>query len=103
MPAGKACSQAAHAALMSFLAADDARRRDYHADGIGTKICLEVTDLPAILKFTRRADERGLPHFLVEDTGNNTTFGGIPTISALGIGPLYPHETEFLSRLPLYP
>jgi peptidyl-tRNA hydrolase len=103
MPAGKACSQAAHAALMTFLAADESRRKDYHADGIGTKICLEVADLTGLLKFARRADERGLPHFIVEDTGRNTTFGGVPTISALGIGPLYPNETEFLSRLPLCP
>ncbi len=103
MGTGKACSQAGHAALGTFMAADESRRVSYHADGLGTKICLEVFSLEKLLKYARLAKEKNLPHFIVEDTGRNTTFGGVPTISALGIGPLWPHETAFLKRLPLHP
>lgn len=103
MPAGKLASQAGHAFLGAFLLADEVRRRDYTADGPGTKICLRVTNLAALIVAYERARALGLPAALIEDTGRNTTFNGVPTLSALGIGPLYSHEAEFLRRYPLHP
>jgi peptidyl-tRNA hydrolase len=101
MHAGKAASQFGHAALGSFLKADSTRQQEYHRDGLGTKICLKARDLAELYLWQGWADKLGLPHFLVEDTGRNTTFGGLPTISALGIGPLYAHEAKGLSSLKL--
>jgi peptidyl-tRNA hydrolase len=102
MPAGKLASQAGHAFLGAFLLADPARRERYHAHGMGTKVCLRAATLPALLKACEAARSRGLPTFLVEDTGRNTTFNGVPTLSAVGIGPLSPPEAEFLRRYPLH-
>lgn len=102
MPAGKAASQAGHAFLGAFEAADGLRRYQYHQDGIGTKICLGVPDLASLEALKAKCVELELPHFLVEDSGRNTTFGGVTTISALGIGPLRPGETEFLRHLKLF-
>lgn len=103
MPIGKACSQAGHAYLMSFLAADAERQRRYHSDGLGTKICLEARSLDELLRAEAWAKSAGLPCSLITDTGNNTTFGGVATISALGIGPLSEAEARPLRRLQLLP
>lgn len=100
---GKAASQAGHAFLNAFMKADKDRQEQYHRDGIGTKVCLEARDLEDLHLWKGWAEKLDLPHFLVEDTGRNTTFGGLPTISALGIGPLYAHEAKGLSSLRLLP
>lgn len=101
MPQGKACSQAGHAYLMSFLAADETRRKAFHSDGLGTKICLSASSEQQLLELRDLAHSLSLPHYLVEDTGRNTTFGGVPTISALGIGPVLKAEVPFLKRYSL--
>lgn len=103
MPAGKLASQAGHAFLGAFLQASAERRHDYSAAGIGTKICLRVANLPALILAYERARALGLPAALIEDAGRNTTFNGVPTLSALGIGPIFSHEAEFLRRYPLHP
>lgn len=102
MPPGKLASQAGHAFLGAFSAASPERRAQYHRDGIGTKICLSVPDLPRLVAAYEQAIAEGLPAALIEDTGRNTTFGGIPTISAVGIGPLTKDEARFLRRFPLH-
>lgn len=103
MPIGKAASQAGHAYLESFVAADAARQAAYRADGLGTKICLTTPDLRKLLDLHAKVVARGLPCALIEDTGRNTTFGGVPTVSALGVGPLSAAEAKILRRLPLCP
>lgn len=103
MPPGKLASQAGHAFLGAFLLADPTRQREYHAHGLGTKICLEAASLAALLRAFERARALGLPAALIEDTGRNTTFNGVPTLSALGLGPLRSHEADFLRRYPLHP
>ena len=103
MPIGKACSQAGHAFIGSYLSASKDRQDTYHRDGIGTKVCLTVQSLDDLFIWQGWAKSLGLPHFLVEDTGRNTTFGGVPTISALGIGPLNDTEARGLRKLQLLP
>lgn len=103
MPPGKLASQAGHAFLGAFLQASVERQAEYSAPGIGTKICLRVINLTALLRAYDGARRVGLPTFLVEDTGRNTTFNGVPTLSAVGIGPIFSREAEFLKRFPLHP
>lgn len=102
MTVGKAASQASHAALYSYLSASDDRKQHFDRDGIGIKVCLRVKDEAAIKEWETWASDSGLPHYLVNDTGNNTHFKGVPTISALGIGPLYAEEAKQLKHLKLY-
>lgn len=102
MTVGKACSQASHAALYSYLQADQGRRAVFDKDGIGIKVCLRAPNEAALLEWRDWAEHLDLPHFLVNDTGSNTHFKGEPTISALGIGPLTPDEARHLRHLKLY-
>jgi peptidyl-tRNA hydrolase len=102
MPAGKLASQAGHAYLMSYLSASSCRQHLYTANGLGTKICLGVTNLPKLLSLYNKLQALKLPCYLVEDTGRNTTFNNIPTISTLGVGPVTSTEVKTLfKRLPL--
>lgn len=101
MPPGKLASQAGHAYVGSLLSANADRQREYHKDGIGTKICLVADSLDQLLKLCHKAKELGIPHTLIEDTGRNTTFGGVPTISAAGFGPIAKGEFPALKRLQL--
>lgn len=103
MPSGKLASQSGHAFVESFAVAEAWRQKEYRADGLGTKICLVVPSLAQLLRWAERVRRAGLPHALIEDTGRNTTFGGVPTVSALGVGPLRPDEALLLRRLPLFP
>lgn len=101
MPPGKLASQAGHAYLGAFLVAPPEVRTDYTADGIGTKICLRAKNLEQLHRAHHEAQVRGLPCVLIEDTGRNTTFGGVPTVSALGVGPLTADQAAFLRKFPL--
>lgn len=103
MSVGKAASQGGHAFLQAFMAADEDRRKAYHKDGLGTKICLSVKNLGQLMAVYRKSIELGLPCALIEDTGRNTTFNGVPTISAVGIGPLTAEEATVLRRIQLFP
>ena len=103
MPPGKLVSQAGHAFLEAYIRADSARQSAYRADGLGTKVCLGAKNLTALGRLYEQAKALGYPCFLVEDTGHNTTFHGVPTISALGVGPLSLQEARFLRRLQLLP
>jgi peptidyl-tRNA hydrolase len=101
MPPGKLASQAGHAFLEAYRLADAQRQARYHQDGLGTKVCLTVTSLQQLYAWYERLLSRNLPCALITDTGRNTTFGGVPTVSALGVGPLDPEEAAVLRRLPL--
>lgn len=101
MSAGKCASQAGHAYLGAFLEADDNRRREYHQDGIGTKVCLRISSLEKLQRLFGLAQARGVPCVLIEDAGRNTCFNGVPTITAVGIGPITKAELPELRRLQL--
>jgi len=102
MSTGKACSQAGHAVLSTFLLAPKERQDAYQiGNDIGTKICLVARNQQELEKFAAWAQSAGLPHALITDTGRNTTFGGVPTVSALGIGPITKAEAKPLRKLQL--
>lgn len=101
MPPGKLASQAGHAYLAAFLAAAPEVRTDYVAEGLGTKICLRAKNLEQLHRAHHEAQQLGLPCVLIEDAGRNTTFGGVPTVSALGVGPLTLRQASFLRKFPL--
>jgi peptidyl-tRNA hydrolase, PTH2 family len=89
MNKGKTASQAGHAYLGAYLQAlknTPELAQEYHADGIGTKVCLSG-DLKSILRAKHKAEMLGIPHFLVVDSGCPDFFNGQPTVTALGIGP----------------
>jgi peptidyl-tRNA hydrolase len=102
MSVGKCSSQSGHAFLSAFLQADATRQRNYLADGIGTKVCLGVPTLEKLQAIHARACARGLPCALIEDTGRNTCFHGVPTITAVGVGPITRDEFPELRRLQLF-
>lgn len=101
MTTGKTSSQAGHAYLGAFLKAPTQVQEDYHKDGIGTKVCLIVPNLGDLIRCHLKAQELGLPTVLIEDTGNNTCFNGVPTITAVGIGPCTKQDAPFLKKFQL--
>jgi peptidyl-tRNA hydrolase len=101
MPEGKLASQTGHAYVESFLQAKPDTQVAYRKDGLGTKICLKAKNLGALLRLEVLCIEAGLPHALITDTGRNTTFGGVDTVSAIGVGPLTPEQATILKRFKL--
>tara|TARA_Y100000034_G_scaffold136800_1_gene215891 strand:+ start:17684 stop:18007 length:324 start_codon:yes stop_codon:yes gene_type:complete len=98
MPSGKLASQAGHAYLNSFLDSikkDSSIAKQYHEDGIGTKVCLGA-NLDDLLKIEEQLLADNIPHSLIVDSGHIMPpfFDGSPIITALGIGPVY-HNTAF--------
>lgn len=103
MTPGKACSQSGHAFIGAYMKSSSERQRDYHADGIGTKVCLRISNLEKLYRLYQQAQDLGIPSVLIEDSGRNTTFNGVPTISAVGVGPIMRHEFPALRKIPLCP
>jgi peptidyl-tRNA hydrolase len=102
MPSGKLASQAGHAFLEAFVKAPEPAKQEYHKDGLGTKICLSVPSLDKLLHAYNQALALGLNAVLIEDTGRNTTFNGVPTVSAVGIGPITLEQAPFLKKFQLH-
>ncbi len=100
MSAGKTASQAGHGYINSFLKASKEVQEEYQKDGIGTKVCLECPDLGTLHRYHLMAQELGLPTDLIVDTGNNG-WNGVPTATALGIGPINREQARFLRKLKL--
>jgi len=107
MSAGKTASQLSHAAVQTILNCikqDPDREKEYHSDGIGTKVCLAVPSLREILKAYEQAQQSGLPCALITDSGHQSFFNGEPTVTALGIGPATRSEVNHITRkFPLIP
>lgn len=96
MTPGKIASQTGHAYLGAFLQAPASLQHDYHADGIGTKVCL-TGKLSHILQAHGQAKAEGLPCFLVVDSGCPDFFGGQPTVTALGVGPATKEQVQHIT------
>jgi peptidyl-tRNA hydrolase len=90
LTAGKAASQAAHAALDSYLTAPQAARDAYHLPEGGTKIVLTAPNETVLRAAYAAVVDRGLPCALIfEDDG---------TPLALGIGPCDRSEAKPITR-----
>jgi peptidyl-tRNA hydrolase len=90
MTAGKAASQAAHAALDTYLTATPDAREAYHSPDGGTKVTLSCSSEPVLRAAYAAAQDRGLPCALILE-GDNTPL-------ALGIGPCDRAEAKPITR-----
>lgn len=71
-------------------------------DGSFTKITLYVNSEEELIELEQKAKDAGLPHALITDSGK-TVFKGVPTKTALGIGPWWSEEIDKITgHLPLY-
>lgn len=101
---GKEIAQGAHA---SQLALEEAARMDTPAyrewiSGPIAKVCVYVETEEDLLAVAASAEAAGLPHALVRDSGR-TEFHGIPTLTALGVGPSSAEDlAPVTGHLPLY-
>jgi PTH2 family peptidyl-tRNA hydrolase len=112
MRKGKLVAQGAHAALGAILGLgerdgnkltitlDD--RTAPWIDGIFKKICVYVESEEALLQVKAKADALGLITCLITDSGL-TEFKGVPTNTALAVGPdTYERVDLVCGDLPLY-
>ena len=71
-------------------------------DGIFKKICVYVNSEEELLKIKEQAEAKGLITCLITDRGL-TEFNGVPTNTALAVGPdTYEKIDEVCKGLPLY-
>lgn len=99
MASGKLASQAGHAYLGSFFAAQQLWpdiAADYQSQAPGTKVCLKGR-LSAILRAHEQAKAEGIPCFLVIDSGCSNFFAGEPTVTALGLGPARKEQVQHIT------
>lgn len=77
---------------------DDMRR---WIEGKFTKICVYVDSEEELLELHEKAKGAKLPNALIKDSGA-TEFGGVPTYTALAIGPAAPDKIDHITgKLPL--
>jgi len=89
MRKGKMVAQGAHASLAAILDGasilSDDRIRKWLA-GPFTKVCVGVGSEEELLELHKKAKEAGMITSLIQDAGV-TEFGGVPTYTAIAIGP----------------
>ncbi len=120
MRKGKMVAQGAHASMAVFFQEMEYRQREYGSprpdifimnvlskamkewvEGRFTKICVSVNSEQELLDLHKAAQDARIPCALIKDAGL-TEFGGVPTYTALAIGPAYPEEIDPLTKhLPL--
>jgi len=115
---GKMCSQAAHASMKvlldkmptvigdnhirtrAFIYRPDSALADW-IDGIFTKITVSVDSEEALHAVYQQALHANLPAAIIQDVGK-TEFGGVPTFTAVAIGPAWADEIDPITgHLPL--
>ena len=93
---GKMVAQGAHASMAALLSVASAEAdavciplteavRPW-LTGRFTKVCVSVTSEEALLEVYQQAKDQGLICALIQDSGQ-TEFGGVPTYTAVAIGP----------------
>lgn len=101
---GKEIAQGAHASQLATQRAaemDTPAYREWVAGPIA-KICVYVETEEELVAVAEKAHAAGLPYALITDSGR-TEFHGVPTRTALGVGPAYADELEPVTgNLPLY-
>jgi PTH2 family peptidyl-tRNA hydrolase len=95
MRRGKEIAQGCHASQLATQMASQMNTPAYQEwmEGAFTKICVVVQSEEELLALAAQALAAGLPYGLIMDSGR-TEFGGIPTRTALGIGPAYDHDLK---------
>jgi PTH2 family peptidyl-tRNA hydrolase len=106
MRKGKLAAQVAHASMLSLLAHMNTERSD---SGIGNiwslfvidgsplqkwlegpfkKVVVGVDSFEELQKIEQASFDRGIPTYIIKDAGH-TEFHGVPTITAMAVGPDY--------------
>ena len=103
MNTGKAASQCGHAFVNTFIESQKLRPKLtelYHAEGLGTKVCLSANNLQELLVAFTHAKKLNLPCSIIEDSGHVMPpfFDGSPVITAIGIGPCLREEIECVTK-----
>lgn len=106
MRKGKCVAQGAHASMAVIL---EEQRKLHHPtpavaewlSGQFTKICVSVNSEQELLDTYQKAKDANIPCSLIKDAGH-TEFGGVPTYTAVAIGPEYPDILDPITKhLPL--
>ena len=97
MRKGKMIAQGAHASLAAFMEADpdDAALLDW-LDGAGAKIAVSAPSEEVLLDVYERARAAGLPCALITDAGR-TEFAGVPTRTAVAVGPAWSDAVDAIT------
>lgn len=106
MRKGKMVAQGAHASMAVIL--EEQLKSHYPTPAIAewlngsfTKICVSVSSEDELVQLYTEAKARGIPCSLIKDSGF-TEFNGVPTLTAVAIGPDYPEVIDPLTKhLPL--
>ena len=85
MEPGKTASQVSHASVEAAFNSDRKNVEKWRHEGM-TKIILKVYSKEELIKLKEKAEKIGMVAVLITDAGH-TAFNGVPTITALGIGP----------------
>ena len=107
MRKGKMAAQAAHASMGELLARGQRQATDTGGrivleldkehwgwlQGRFAKIVVGARDLEHLMQIKQEADAAGLPTCLIQDAGF-TEFGGVPTYTALAVGPATPERLD---------
>lgn len=88
MRKGKMVAQGAHASIGAYLEAlaQNPAVANIWISGLSTKVCVGVPSEQELQLAYSRAIDAGLPAKLIVDAGK-TEFGGVPTKTAVAIGP----------------
>ncbi len=111
MRKGKMVAQGCHASMKVFFDLGSVTRGILHinlneameewVNGIFTKICVSVNSEAELLEIYDEAKIEGLPCSLIQDVGL-TEFGGIPTFTAVAVGPAKNEDVDKITKgLPL--
>lgn len=96
MRRGKEIAQGSHASMAGYL---KNRRNPFvriWLDGAFAKIAVGIEGEKALLELHEKARAEGLPTALIQDAGR-TEFGGVPTYTAVAIGPGEPDTIKNLT------
>lgn len=102
MSPGKLAAQAGHAFLGAFLlhqSHETPAGLRYRELSPGTKVVLSAPSREKLLECERRLKHREQPVYRVIDEGHihPPHFDGSPICTAIGFGPAYHHEVEFVT------
>jgi len=96
MRRGKEIAQGAHASMGGMI---KYRRNPFTRmwlNGAFAKIAVGIDSENELLALHRRAKEEGVPSYLIQDAGR-TEFKGVPTYTAVAIGPGDPEKIKDLT------